>query len=229
MVGLESLAAMSLRWGSSGESAIDSASTGGRRRSGEVRGQPTDEPDLLESLEATGTDRRDGSGSTLCRICVRDSRIDRLSPSAGRAASHSPAKNGSPPTHIVLEALRLYPIAWLFQRRLRQSDVILCERILPTQTVTISPMRFIASGYWKEPTGFLPERWSASGDRSAYLPFGAGDHGCVGGRLERGLASRLLSEILVRTPRSNRATVGLRSERPLRLPRFILNLLTSSL
>lgn len=134
------------------------------------------------------------------------------------------------PTHIVLEALRLYPIAWLFQRRLRQPDVILGERVLPTQTVTISPYAIHRNPvYWTEPTSFLPERWSASADRSAFLPFGAGDHGCVAAGLSVGLASRLLAEILRRDPEielgDGRPSIGA----ALAPPRFILKLRTSSL
>jgi cytochrome P450 len=132
------------------------------------------------------------------------------------------------PTHIVLEALRLYPIAWLFQRRLRQPDVILGEPIGPAQTVTISPYAIHRNPlYWQEPTGFLPERWSASADRSAYLPFGAGDHGCVAAGLSVGLASRLLSEILARDPEiesgDGKPSVGA----ALAPPRFTLTLRTS--
>jgi cytochrome P450 len=134
------------------------------------------------------------------------------------------------PTHIVLEALRLYPIAWLFQRQIRQPDVILGERILPTQTVTISPYAIHRNPvYWQEPTAFLPERWSASSDRSAYLPFGAGDHGCVAAGLSVGLASRLLAEILARDPEiesgDGRPSIGA----ALAPPRFILKLRAPSL
>jgi len=134
------------------------------------------------------------------------------------------------PTHIVLEALRLYPIAWLFQRRLRQPDVILGERILPAQTVTISPYAIHRNPvYWQEPTGFLPERWSASADRTAFLPFGAGDHGCVAAGLSVGLASRLLAEILGRGPEiesgDGRPSIGA----ALAPPRFILKLRPPSL
>lgn len=134
------------------------------------------------------------------------------------------------PAHIVLEALRLYPIAWLFERRLRQPDVILGERVVPTQAVMISPYAVHRNPvYWKEPTHFLPERWSASADRSAWLPFGVGDHGCVAAGLSVGLASRLLSEILGRDPEiesgDGRPSLGA----ALAPPRFILKLRTSSL
>ena len=132
------------------------------------------------------------------------------------------------PTHLVLEALRLYPIAWLFQRQLRQAEVILGERIFPRQTVTISPYAIHRNpAYWEEPTRFLPERWSASADRSAWMPFGAGDHGCIAAGLSVGLASRLLSEILGRDPEiesgDGRPSVGA----ALAPPRFILKLRTS--
>jgi cytochrome P450 len=105
------------------------------------------------------------------------------------------------PTHVVLEALRLFPVAWLFQRRLRQPEVILGERILPSQTVTISPYAIHRNpAHWTEPTRFLPERWTASADRRAWLPFGAGEHGCIAAGLSVALASRLLSGIVAREP-----------------------------
>ena len=129
------------------------------------------------------------------------------------------------PTHIVLEALRLYPIAWLFQRRVRKPEVILGERILPAQTVTISPYAIHRNpAYWKEPTRFLPERWSESADRSAFLPFGAGDHGCVAAGLSVGLASRLLSEILGRDPEIESGDGPPSLGAALAPPRFILKL-----
>ena len=129
------------------------------------------------------------------------------------------------PAHIVLEALRQYPVAWLFERRVRQPDVILGEPILPTQAVIISPYAVHRNPvYWNEPTRFLPERWSASADRTAWLPFGAGEHGCVGAGLSVGLASRLLSAILSRD-----AEIELGDGEPslgaaLAPPRFILKL-----
>ncbi|MEA3033579.1 MAG: hypothetical protein QOH86_1595 [Sphingomonadales bacterium] len=134
------------------------------------------------------------------------------------------------PTHIVLEALRLYPIAWLFQRRLRQADDILGERVLPTQTISISPYAIHRNpNYWQEPTLFLPERWAETADRGAWMPFGAGNHGCIAAGLSVGLASRLLSEILGRDPEvesgDGKPLVGA----ALAPPRFILKLRTSGL
>lgn len=129
------------------------------------------------------------------------------------------------PVHIVLEALRLFPIAWLFHRRVRDPDVLLGERVLPTQTVAISPYAIHRNpAYWNEPTKFLPERWSASADRSAWLPFGAGDHACVAAGLSVGLASRLLSEILSHEPEIESGDGPPSLGAALAPPRFILKL-----
>jgi cytochrome P450 len=127
--------------------------------------------------------------------------------------------------HNVLEALRLYPVAWLFERRVRQPDVILGERILPKQGVIISPYAVHRNPvYWNEPTRFLPERWSAIADRSAWLPFGAGEHGCVAAGLSVGLASRLLSEILSREPQIELGDGPPSLGAALAPPRFILKM-----
>ncbi|HLL31166.1 MAG TPA: cytochrome P450 [Allosphingosinicella sp.] len=192
--------------------------------------KPTGERDLLEVL---GSHRREMDETALPQLYAGF--VFAIVGSIGFALGWAVLqairgqKTEHHPTHIVLEALRLYPIAWLFQRRLRRPDVILGERILPAQTVSISPYAIHRNRlYWNEPTSFLPERWSASADRSAWLPFGAGDHGCVAAGLSVGLASRLLSEILSRDPEiesgDGKPSIGA----ALAPPRFILKLRTSS-
>lgn len=115
------------------------------------------------------------------------------------AARHE--KTRCHPVHLVLEALRLHPVAWLFQRHLRSAESILGEHVSPAQIVTISPYAVHRNPiYWEEPVRFMPERWSAIADRSAWLPFGAGDHACVAAGLSVGIAGQLLSEILRRNP-----------------------------
>lgn len=134
-------------------------------------------------------------------------------------------KMEQPSAHLVLEALRLYPVAWLFERRVRQSDVMLGEPILPTQSVIISPYAVHRNpAYWDEPTRFAPERWSTRADRSAWLPFGAGEHGCVAAGFSVGLASRLLSEILSRDAEVEGGDGAPSLGAALAAPRFILKL-----
>jgi cytochrome P450 len=129
------------------------------------------------------------------------------------------------PAFVVMEALRLHPIAWLLQRRVRKADVILGEPVEAGHAITISPYALHRNpAYWPDPTEFLPERWSSIADRSAWLPFGAGGHGCIAAGLSVSLASRILSEILRRDP-----SVEIGDPRPslgaaLAPPRFTLKL-----
>lgn len=202
------------------------AVVGEAAKSGE---RPADEPDLLDVIASYG---REIDETALAQLYAgfAFATIGSIGSALGWAVLQAirRQKTEHHPTHLVMEALRLYPVAWLFQRRLRQPDVILGERVLPTQTVTISPYAIHRNpAYWSEPTLFLPERWSASADRSAWLPFGAGDHGCVAAGLSVGLASRLLSEILRHDPQ-----IELGDGRPslgaaLAPPRFILKLRTA--
>lgn len=129
------------------------------------------------------------------------------------------------PVHIVLEALRLFPVAWLFHRRVRQPEILLGQRVLPTQTVAISPYAIHRNPvYWTESKTFLPERWSKVSDRSAWLPFGAGDHACVAAGLSVSLASRLLSQILDCDPKIESGDGPPSLGAALAPPRFALNL-----
>jgi cytochrome P450 len=191
--------------------------------------EPTNAPDLLEIIAGF---RRELDEAALAQLYAGFvfATVGSIGFSLGWAVHQALRRQETEhhPTHIVLEALRLYPIAWLFQRRVRQPDVILGEAVSPAQTVTISPYAIHRNpAYWEDPTDFLPGRWSASADRSAFMPFGAGDHGCVAAGLSVGLASRLLSEILTHGPEielgDGRASVGA----ALAPPRFILKLRTS--
>lgn len=84
------------------------------------------------------------------------------------------------PDHIVHEALRLYPIAWLLGRRPLSRITLLGEEITPTDTVVVCPYAIQRnSAYWKSPNRFLPARWVERNDRYAWMPFGAGAHSCV--------------------------------------------------
>lgn len=84
------------------------------------------------------------------------------------------------PDHIVHEALRLYPIAWLLGRRPLSGMTLLGEKITPEDTVVVCPYAIQRnSAYWESPDRFLPARWADRNDRHAWMPFGAGAHSCV--------------------------------------------------
>ncbi|HMJ92512.1 MAG TPA: cytochrome P450 [Allosphingosinicella sp.] len=112
--------------------------------------------------------------------------------SAILAVLHGRTDHGRP-AHLVSEALRLYPVAWLLERRTLGREEILGEKVGPADTISISPYAIHRNpAYWDRPTEFIPERWQGKGDRSAWLPFGAGNHSCVAATLTLEMVSLLL-------------------------------------
>jgi cytochrome P450 len=49
--------------------------------------------------------------------------------------------------------------------------------------------------HWQDPTEFVPGRWRRSPDRTAWLPFGAGEHTCAAISLTFQILDRALSEL----------------------------------
>ena len=86
---------------------------------------------------------------------------------------------------FVSEALRLYPPAWIFGRRARESDFIGGYAIPRDSMVFVSPWitqrhpAFFTNPEGFDPDRFLPERY-ASVPKFAYFPFGAGPRICIG-------------------------------------------------
>jgi cytochrome P450 len=86
---------------------------------------------------------------------------------------------------ILQESLRLYPPVWFIARKTLADDEIDGHRIAANTTVVVSPyLMHRDARYWDDPEQFNPERFSpeASAHRpaSAYLPFAAGQHICIG-------------------------------------------------
>ncbi|GCD32728.1 cytochrome P450 [Streptomyces chrestomyceticus JCM 4735] len=97
------------------------------------------------------------------------------------------------PDRIVREALRLWPVAWLFART--------PLRVLELGGTTVTPEDQLAvctylvhrhPAYWERPDEFVPQRWAAPVSRAAYLPFGHGPHTCAGATV----TLRLLEDIV---------------------------------
>jgi cytochrome P450 len=92
-------------------------------------------------------------------------------------------------TRMVLhESLRLYPPVWFISRKAVADDVVGGCRIPTGAAVVVSPyLMHRHPAYWKDPERFDPERFALEGaaDRSdhAYLPFGTGQHACIGAHL----------------------------------------------
>lgn len=106
-------------------------------------------------------------------------------------------RTGSPPSDLLREALRLYPVAWLLGRTPVGEAEIMGERVSPTDEIVISPYAVHRNpAYWPEPAAFLPERWRGKVDRRAWLPFGVGSQSCPAASLSIDVASTLVGEIL---------------------------------
>jgi cytochrome P450 len=86
---------------------------------------------------------------------------------------------------VIDETLRLYPPAWITNRRAIEDDTICGYRIPADAIVSISPyVTHRDPTLWENPEGFDPERFaperSAGRPHYAYFPFGGGPRQCIG-------------------------------------------------
>ncbi len=89
-------------------------------------------------------------------------------------------------TQVIQEALRLYPPFWMVDRMALSDDRVGDLAIPAGSTVVV----FVygahhSQQYWPNPENFDPERFSRTNEKQhtpfAWLPFGAGPRGCIGG------------------------------------------------
>lgn len=105
-------------------------------------------------------------------------------------------ETGAPTRHLISEALRLYPVAWLLGRRPRVEHELAGTGVGPTDEVVVCPYAVHRNpAHWHEPTAFVPDRWRRGHDRTAWLPFGAGEHTCAAVSLTFQILDRALSEL----------------------------------
>lgn len=96
------------------------------------------------------------------------------------------------PAWVVREALRLWPVAWLFGRRPARGHDVAGVAVTPADDVLVcaySVHRHPA--HWRDPDEFRPERWEQP-ESDAFLPFGWGPHACTGA----GAAIRVVEDVL---------------------------------
>ncbi|MFC5148318.1 cytochrome P450 [Streptomyces aureoversilis] len=99
--------------------------------------------------------------------------------------------------HVVHEALRLYPPAWLLTRTVVE-DTELGGVTLPAGTlIAFSPyLIHRRPDLYEDPDRFDPDRWRGpQPDRTVYLPFGAGARKCIGARFAVAEATLALTAI----------------------------------
>ena len=86
---------------------------------------------------------------------------------------------------VIDETLRLYPPAWITNRRAIEDDIVCGYRIPADAIVSISP--YVTQRdptLWENPEGFDPDRFaperSIGRPHYAYFPFGGGPRQCIG-------------------------------------------------
>lgn len=103
---------------------------------------------------------------------------------------------------VVMEAMRLYPPAWMLGRQALGEFEIAGHTFGPGTTVFIAPLVLHKDPrYFDDPLAFRPERWldgtlARSLPRFAYMPFGGGPRICVGQRFAMMSATMMLATIV---------------------------------
>jgi len=118
--------------------------------------------------------------------CVDEVRQEFDSVLGGRPLTYSDVVKFEFTTQIIMEALRLYPPFWMVDRMALSDDRVEDLAIPRGSTVVV----FIYGAhhspqYWENPESFDKERFTKVKEKLhtpfAYLPFGAGPRGCIGG------------------------------------------------
>lgn len=104
-----------------------------------------------------------------------------------------------PARHLVLESMRLKPVAWLLERQLDRATSVAGIAVTPPEVVVISPYTVHrAPSAWPDPTTFKPDRWAGEVDRRAWIPFGVGPQSCVAASFSLKLITQLVELLLSR-------------------------------
>jgi cytochrome P450 len=130
---------------------------------------------------------------------------------------------------VLREVMRLYPPAWILERRALGDDVVGGYRIPRGTTIALCPyVLHRRADSWSDPESFEPERFAGGRtppSRFAYVPFGAGARQCIGGRfamVEAALIVAMIHRAVVLRPESDAAIaprpgVTLRPSRPVKM------------
>jgi cytochrome P450 len=99
---------------------------------------------------------------------------------------------------ILFEALRLYPPAWAFFRSPPGPAQISGNPVEPRSVIMACPFALQRNpDYWPEPDAFRPDRHSEKAEAGSYIPFGFGQHMCIGRRMAL-IEGRVMLSLLLR-------------------------------
>ncbi len=104
---------------------------------------------------------------------------------AGAPAQYEDLPKLSFTTRIIVESLRLYPIAWIFTRTTTEDTTLGGHHIPAGSMVAVSPYLIQhRSDLYESPERFDPDRWDAEihppPPREAFTAFGGGARKCIG-------------------------------------------------
>lgn len=100
------------------------------------------------------------------------------------------------PSWIVREALRLWPVAWLFARRPSREHELAGVTVGPHDEVNVCLyLVHRHPRHWERPDEFEPRRWATPLHDPAFMPFGFGPHTCAGATVTMTLLQDLISII----------------------------------
>ena len=104
-----------------------------------------------------------------------------------------PESLAAEPSWTVREALRLWPVAWLFARTPSHVQELGGTEVGPSDRLAVCTyLVHRHPGHWERPDEFVPERWATAVPDGAYLPFGHGPHTCAGATV----TMRLLEDLV---------------------------------
>lgn len=107
------------------------------------------------------------------------------------------------PDDLFSETIRMYPSIWIIERRAKVDDQIGPYKIPKGTSVMISPyILHRNSEFWPDADTFDPSRYTkevaAGRPRNAYIPFGLGQHRCVGLHMARRVSTQIMSRVYSR-------------------------------
>ncbi len=155
----------------------------------------SDELVLSESMQLLVAGHETSSNALSWLLYLLSSRpdcLDRLRQEFDSVLSGAPMSYSDVPkfefaAQVIKEALRLYPPFWMVDR-MALSDDRVGDLAIPRGSWTVVVFVYGAHHspqYWENPESFDPERFNKANEKLhtpfAYLPFGAGPRGCIGG------------------------------------------------
>lgn len=159
-------------------------------------GEPVEPRDLLDVVVAGGGPTADPGALAEVYLSFLFATVGSVGFALGWAvylAGTHPQPTDHHPPWVVREALRLWPVAWLFTRNPLVAHELAGVPVGPRDAVDVCTLLVHRHpGQWERPDAFVPERWERPPLEPAFLPFGYGPHSCAGATVATALLEDLI-------------------------------------